>query len=193
MRSLIFFLAFFPSSFGQSFLKENCPSNEYKNVVILWTEYSSLYLKKESNGTLTGIFPPIMKKTLKECCARLNYTFKKVDLDSATEADALDATKHGNDTIFVVFPTLASINDAAAHTLLKFIPIKNSPGPMIVASKKSLENDIDSQFFLQMWVNPVFYLILAMSASAGVLFWIVVSIFYAACVIYFVRLQSKIS
>jgi hypothetical protein len=181
MRSLIFILILFPSIFGTYVWGDNCPSNEHKNVKILWIDYASFYIKQESNGTLTGIFPRIMRNTLKECCARLNYSFVKVDYQKnakhARESYGAIQNANNTDTIFVVFPSLASVNDPSASAPFHFIPIKNSPGPMILASTKSLANDADSLFFLKMWFNPVFFLILASCASAGVVFWLMVGIF----------------
>jgi hypothetical protein len=181
MRSLIFILILFPSIFGTYVWGDNCPSNEHKNVKILWIDYASFYIKQESNGTLTGIFPRIMRNTLKECCARLNYSFVKVDYQKnakhARESYGAIQNANNTDTIFVVFPSLASVNDPSASAPFHFIPIKNSPGPMILASTKSLANDADSWFFFEMWFNPVFFLILASCASAGVVFWLMVGIF----------------
>ena len=175
MRTILFFLAIL-SRLGRSYSGQ-CPSIQYKNVKILWIEYSSFQIKQESNGTVSGVVPRIMKKSLKLCCERLNYTFVKADYSSRTEHEdiTLNAIKQQNDTIFVLYPALSHIGEDSSSSLLKFVPIKTSPGPMVLASKTSLQYDVHSRVFLQMWINPAFFLILAMSAAAGVMFWILVS------------------
>ena len=145
---------------------------------IFWIDYSSFYIKQEANGTLSGIFPRIMKKSLQKCCSRLNYSFEKLDYQSTVqhEVEAVDMIHKANRTICVLFPTLVAINDFSALTFFQFIPIKISPGPMVLASKKSLENDMDLLYLIILLKNPVFLLILAMAASAGVIFWVLVGI-----------------
>ncbi|XP_028404785.1 uncharacterized protein LOC114527320 [Dendronephthya gigantea] len=92
------------------------------------------------------------------------------------QARAIDAMGIAKDDIVVTFPILRSLSDSSAHdlTLFKFVPFKVSPGPMLLTNTKSIKmhSGRDFTFLLPMWVNPVFYLILAMAASSGVIFWV---------------------
>ena len=178
MRSFVFFFALFQSRVCTSIFGQQCPSKEYDDIRIFWIDYASFYIKQEGNGTLSGIFPRIMKKSLQKCCSRLNYSFEKLDYQSTVqyEAEAVDMIHKANRTICVLFPTLVAINDFSALTFFQFIPIKISPGPMVLASKKSLENDMDPLYLVILLKNPVSLLILAMAASAGVIFWVLVGI-----------------
>lgn len=179
MRSLVFFFALFQSRVSASFFGQQCPSEEYDDMKIFWIDYTSFYVRQEANGTLSGIFPRIMKKALHKCCPRLNYSFAKLDYESTVqhEAEAIHTIHKANRTICALFPILAAVNDFSAQTLFQFIPIKVSPGPMVLASKKSLEDEMDPMYLVILWQNPVFYLILALAVSAGVIFWVLVGIY----------------
>lgn len=180
----VFLFTILPLSiYGLSILgQQSCPSKDYKNIQILWTEYTSSYLHEDSNGTLSGIFPRIWKESLAQCCPRLNYTWHKLNGKDTLrkQARAIDAIGTAKDDIVVIFPMLKTLGDTTANdlTIFKFIPIKVSPGPMLLTNTKSIEmrSYRDFRFLLPMWVNPVFYLILAMAASSGVIFWVTVCI-----------------
>jgi hypothetical protein len=176
MRTALFFLAIFPH-LGRPYFGTECPGHQYKNIKILWIDYTAFQIKQEANGTVSGTFPQIMKKSLKHCCPRLNYTFIKREYHSTPrqEEEVFGAMKKTNDTIFVLFPTLKNAGVSTTYSPFKFVPIKISPGPMILANKESFNLHSDSLFVLQMWANPAFYLILAMSILTGVVFWILVS------------------
>ena len=175
----IFFFVLFQIPLSASFFGEQCPGREYNNMIIFWMDYNSFYIRQEENGSLSGTFPRIMSKSLNQCCPSLNYSFEKLDHESTSkhEADAVNAIEKDNRTVCMLFPTLAAANDFTTLSFFKFIPIKVSPGPMVLGSKKSLENDMDPKYILFVWNNPVVYLILSMTASAGVIFWFLVRIF----------------
>ena len=183
MRSVIYLITLFSSSLGSYFTVKNCPSDVHKNVKIFWTEYASFYINQESNGSVTGVFPRIMKIALEKCCSRLNHTFVKVDYDRSMKLEtkiweAIE-NKLTNDTIFTFFPVLASQGDSSAFTLFKFLPIKISPGPMVLATTKSLHDSTSQLWMFSMLLNPIFFLLLAMSGCATVFFWILVSICFS--------------
>lgn len=184
MSTLFLLLLLFPSCFGLDIIGQNCPSSEYKNIRIIWIQYASFYIDEKPNGTVDGVFARIMKESLARCCTRLNYTFEKVEYDPKQhrQAKAIFDTAHGdNNSIFVIFPILSSTNDPSAFTLLQFIPIKVSPGPMVLTSPNSIkDHHIDIFFIFRMWINPVIFLILSASVSAGVMFWVLVCIFLCA-------------
>ena len=176
MRSFLYLLIFFQSSFGLYLLGDKCPSVKYENVNILWTEYASFYIKKYENGTLDGLLPRIIETSLNTCCSRLNHTFVKVESDVTDDKEQmlLKAVQNSNNTIQVFFPILVG-NFMPDFTLFQFIPFKVSPGPMVLGSTHSLKENFDTVTLIRTWlINPVFYLILAMISSAGVIFWILV-------------------
>ena len=181
MRAVFLFLTLAQISDSEVYFgRQTCPNNLIKEIKILWTAYTPFYIHKEHNDTLNGIFPRIWKNSMAKCCSRLNYTFEEVEYEAnkSHKMRIIDEMQEQNDSIFVIFPSLSSWNDGKDDlSFFKFIPIKVSPGPMVLATRKAMEINIGFNFFYVIWINPVFLFTIAMIALSVAIFWIMVCIF----------------
>ena len=141
---------------------EDCPKH-YKRVKVVWMEYFSSYIE-EHNNTTTGWLPIALDNSLKYCCKKL----------IAEETEDYST----NDTITLLFPVLAGKDATTAFHIFPFLPLKNSPGPMVLAKIDSLTiTNFDGTSLVNLVQNPLFLLSLAMTASAAAIFWLVVRIY----------------
>ena len=155
----------------------NCPK-QYKRVKVLWMEYFSSYIE-EHNNTTTGWLPIALENSLKYCCKKLPFSWKKIqnyEKHPLTEEETEDYLT--NNTITLMFPMLASKDATRVFHLFHFLPLKNSPGPMVLARKDSLTIPVvNATSFVYLAQNPLFLLSLAMTAGAAAVFWLVVGIY----------------
>lgn len=129
-------------------------------------------------GNTAGSLPISLERSLGYCCKNLNYSMKKIRRDTfnLTHHDIDPSVKDipiENDTITLFFPVLANKNTGNALNAHQYLPIKNSPGPMVLANKNSLIfQDVDMVTLLTLAKNPMLIFCLAMASSAAVVFWL---------------------
>ena len=155
---------------------EDCPKH-YKRVKVVWMEYFSSYIE-EHNDTTTGWLPIALDNSLKRCCKKLPISWGKIQTEKHTLIAEETENYSTNDTITLLFPVLAGKDATTAFHIFPFLPLKNSPGPMVLATLDSLTiTNFDGTSLVNLVQNPLFLLSLAMTASAAAIFWLVVRIY----------------
>lgn len=157
-----------------------CPST----VNIYTKRYFNNYIEIFDNGTVSGIFSPLLQDNLaKVCCEGENISINFVNETSNFSVQKILFTKRDerrksqsfdSKTLDLYFPTFtASFEASRAYKEFYFVEIMRSPGPALIMLADELKLGTDpTRVLIECW--PLFVLLFVMAWFVGILGWFLV-------------------